>query len=152
MGDGPRRNEFESYAREKGVAARFTGMMPYAEMCGLLSACDMVVNPIIAGSAATIINKHADYAASGLPVLNTQECPEYRDLVDEFHMGFNCVNGSGEDLADKLARLLEDPALRISEIAERVGYADTAHFSRVFKKLEGVSAGEWRNAHCGRQG
>ena len=47
-------------------------------------------------------------------------------------------------------KLLEDPALRISEIAERVGYADTAHFSRVFKKLEGVSAGEWRNLHCGR--
>ena len=42
---------------------------------------------------------------------------------------------------------LEDPALRISEIAERVGYADTAHFSRVFKKLEGVSPGEWRNRH-----
>lgn len=45
--------------------------------------------------------------------------------------------------------LLEDPALRISEIAERVGYADTAHFSRVFKKQEGVSAGDWRNRHCG---
>ena len=43
--------------------------------------------------------------------------------------------------------LLENPALRISEIAERVGYADTAHFSRVFKKLEGVSPGEWRNRH-----
>lgn len=43
--------------------------------------------------------------------------------------------------------MLEDPALRISEIAERVGYADTAHFSRVFKKLEGVSPGEWRNRH-----
>lgn len=26
----------------------------------------------------------------------------------------------------------------------------TAHFSRVFKKLEGVSAGEWRNLHCGK--
>ncbi len=46
--------------------------------------------------------------------------------------------------------LMDDPALRISEVAERVGYADTAHFSRVFKKLEGVSAGEWRNLHCGR--
>ncbi len=46
--------------------------------------------------------------------------------------------------------LMEDPALRISEVAERVGYADTAHFSRVFKKLEGVSAGEWRNLHCGK--
>ena len=53
---------------------------------------------------------------------------------------------------ERAKELLEDPALRISEIAERVGYADTAHFSRVFKKLEGVSAGEWRNAHCGRQG
>ena len=47
-------------------------------------------------------------------------------------------------------KLMEDPALRISEIAEQVGYADTAHFSRVFKKLEGVSAGEWRNLHCGK--
>lgn len=46
--------------------------------------------------------------------------------------------------------LMADPSLRISEVAERVGYADTAHFSRVFKKLEGVSAGEWRNLHCGR--
>ena len=47
-------------------------------------------------------------------------------------------------------RLMADPALRISEVAEQVGYADTAHFSRVFKKLEGVSAGEWRNIHCGK--
>lgn len=44
--------------------------------------------------------------------------------------------------------LLEDPSLRISEIGEQVGYADTAHFSRVFKKLEGVSAKEWRNLHA----
>ena len=48
-------------------------------------------------------------------------------------------------------KLMEDPALRISEIAERVGYADTAHFSRVFRRLEGISAAEWRNLHCGRK-
>ena len=47
-------------------------------------------------------------------------------------------------------RLMADPSLRISEVAERVGYVDTAHFSRVFKKLEGVSAGEWRNLHGGK--
>ena len=46
--------------------------------------------------------------------------------------------------------LMADPALRISEVAEQVGYADTAHFSRIFKKLEGISAGEWRNIHCGK--
>ena len=42
--------------------------------------------------------------------------------------------------------LLKDPSLRIGEIAERVGYADTAHFARVFKKLTGMSANEYRNS------
>lgn len=41
--------------------------------------------------------------------------------------------------------LLADPSLRISDIAEQVGYQDTAHFSRTFKKLEGQSANEYRN-------
>ena len=48
--------------------------------------------------------------------------------------------------------LMEDPSLRISEIAELVGSSDTAHFSRVFKKQEGVSAGDWRNTYCYQPG
>ena len=42
--------------------------------------------------------------------------------------------------------LLADPRLKIGEISEMVGYADTAHFSRTFKKLEGMSANEYRNS------
>ncbi len=42
-------------------------------------------------------------------------------------------------------KLLADPSLRVSDIGEQVGYQDTAHFSRTFKKLEGVSANEYRN-------
>lgn len=112
MGDGPRKEEFERYARENGLPVEFTGRLPYDRMCGLLCACDIVVNPITRGAAQSIINKHADYAASGLPVVSTQECPEYRDLVEEYHMGFNCVNGDAEDLAEKLLLLTEDEALR----------------------------------------
>lgn len=41
--------------------------------------------------------------------------------------------------------LLSDPSLRIGEIGEKVGYADTAHFAKVFKKLVGMSANEYRN-------
>ena len=41
--------------------------------------------------------------------------------------------------------LLSDPKLRIGDIGEMVGYADTAHFARVFKKLVGMSANEYRN-------
>ena len=45
----------------------------------------------------------------------------------------------------KAKELLSDPKLKIGEIGEMVGYADTAHFARTFKKLEGVSANEYRN-------
>lgn len=45
----------------------------------------------------------------------------------------------------KAKELLADPRLKIGEIGEMVGYADTAHFARTFKKLEGMSANEYRN-------
>lgn len=51
---------------------------------------------------------------------------------------------NGERIA-RAKKLLRDPSMRISDISEQVGYGDTAHFSRVFKKLEGISANEYRN-------
>ena len=41
--------------------------------------------------------------------------------------------------------LLTDFSLRVSDIAEMVGFVDIAHFSRVFKKYTGMSANEYRN-------
>lgn len=114
MGDGARRQAFEAHAERAGVDALFTGMLPYGEMCGRLSACDMVVNPIVGRSAASIINKHGDYAASGLPVINTQESAEYRALVEEYRMGINCPAGDPAAVADAVERLVKDPALRRS--------------------------------------
>ena len=112
MGDGPKQVEFEAYAKAKNVRATFTGRLPYNEMCSLLKACDITVNPIAHNAAQSIINKHADYAASGLPVISTQENEEYRRLVDEYRMGFNCSNSDAGDLADKLKSLIEDEELR----------------------------------------
>ena len=42
-------------------------------------------------------------------------------------------------------RLLADPKLRVGDIGALVGYQDSAHFARVFKKLTGISANEYRN-------
>lgn len=49
----------------------------------------------------------------------------------------------------KAEELLKDPALRIGDIAEQVGFFDMAHFSRVFKKQMGISAQEYRNTKLG---
>ena len=45
----------------------------------------------------------------------------------------------------KAKELLNDPKLKIGDIAELVGYSDNGHFARIFKKIEGVSANEYRN-------
>ena len=52
---------------------------------------------------------------------------------------------------DKAKELLKNPALRISDIADAVGFQDLPHFSRVFKKVAGVSANEYRNGHKSNQ-
>ena len=44
-----------------------------------------------------------------------------------------------------LKELLKDPSLRVGDIGMMVGYMDNAHFSRIFKKLTGCSANEYRN-------
>ena len=113
MGDGPRLDEFKSYAEQKNVKAEFVGRLHYNAMCSLLSACDITVNPIVHMAAQSIINKHADYAASGLPVVSTQESKEYRKLIKDYHMGFNCHNNDAADLAEKLSILINDPQLRL---------------------------------------
>lgn len=113
MGDGPEKERFARYAREKKVDTEFMGRLPYDQMCGVLVSCDIVVNPISHGAAQSIINKHADYAACGLPVLNTQECNEYRKLVKDYRMGYNCKNGNAEDLANKMYKLINSEELRI---------------------------------------
>jgi YesN/AraC family two-component response regulator len=46
--------------------------------------------------------------------------------------------------------LLADPSLKIADIGDIVGYADTAHFARVFKRVAGMSANEYRNTLAGR--
>lgn len=51
----------------------------------------------------------------------------------------------GKIRIEKAKELLKDPSLRICDIAEEVGFQDLPHFSRVFKKIEGVSANEYRN-------
>ena len=113
MGDGVKKDEFEVYAKQKNVDCLFTGKLEYADMCSVLCKGDIVVNPIIASSPASIINKHGDYAASGLPVLNTQASVEYRQLVDYYEMGFNCKPASAQDLADKILVLSENEKLRM---------------------------------------
>lgn len=112
MGDGPLKEQFKRKAKDLNVDCEFTGMLPYQEMVGRLCNCDLVVNPIIKGAAQSITNKVGDYALAGLPVVNSQECQEYRDIIEEYKCGINCMPGDSYSIADAIQKLIENPDLR----------------------------------------
>lgn len=108
MGDGPLKSQFEEYAKNKNVKCVFTGKLPYPQMVGNLCACDIAVNPITKGAAQSIINKVGDYASAGLPVINTLENKEYRELVEKYNIGYNCSNENIEEIANAIEELMID--------------------------------------------
>lgn len=61
------------------------------------------------------------------------------------HKGQNFSEILNSVRIEKAKEMLKDPALRIGDIAEAVGFLDMAHFSRVFKKQTGMSANQYRN-------
>lgn len=61
------------------------------------------------------------------------------------HTGQNFSEILNSVRIDKAKEMLKDPSMRIGDIAEKVGFLDMAHFSRVFKKQIGVSANQYRN-------
>lgn len=84
--------------------------------------------------------------------LSLQEVADYC-YVSQWHLS-KLINKHAEksyyDLLntiriEKAKELLADPRLKIGDIVELVGYSDGGHFARTFKKLEGVSANEYRN-------
>ena len=129
MGDGPLELQFKKYANNAKITTVFTGRIPYGDMVSLLCKCDLTVNPIVKNSVATIINKHADYAACGLPVVNTQESSEYRSFVKNYEMGFNCKNGDPDDLAEKIEILINDIQLR-----KRMGENARKAYEKMFNR------------------
>lgn len=73
--------------------------------------------------------------------------------VSQWHLSKLLNRETGQSFFDLLGnmrieaakRLLANPARRIHEVAEAVGYLDVAHFSKSFKKYVGRTPGEYRN-------
>lgn len=141
MGDGPLKKDFEKYALDNQLDVVFYGRIQYPQMCGLIASCDACVNPIIGLSRASVINKHGDYAASGIPVINSQESPEYRQLIEEWNMGFNVKCEDPSDMTEKIACLIEDRSL-CSEKGIRARACARAMFDRSHSYLQIIEAVE----------
>lgn len=76
-----------------------------------------------------------------------------KTYVSQWHLSKLLNKQEGKNFSEILSQiriahareLLKNPGYRIADVAEMVGFADVAHFSRVFKKVQGISANEYRN-------
>lgn len=107
--------------------------------------------PAHAGSF--IVNQALSYIEKNYAGKLTLQTVADQCYVSQWHLSKLLNRYAGKNFYDvlnavrirKAKELLADPRLKIGQISEMVGYADTAHFARTFKKLEGMSANEFRN-------
>lgn len=108
---------------------------------------DVYVNSFVVREAMDYIQENCHEKLSLADVANA--C-----FVSQWHLSKLLSKNTDQNFYDILngaritasKKLLEDPSLRIGEISTMVGYADSPHFSRVFKKIEGMSPNEYRNS------
>ncbi len=112
VGDGDKRGKIERLAKDYYQNTIITGYLPYKEMFSYLKKFDVAVNPIIAGTASSIVNKVGDYAAAGIPVVNTQDNQEYRNLLEMYEAGINTIPEDSDDIARKIKNLYGNDKLR----------------------------------------
>ncbi len=105
-----------------------------------------MANSFIVNNAIKYIEAHY---AERLTLLEVAE----QTYVSQWHLSKLLNKNTGHSFSEllnmarinKAKELLRDQSLRIGHIAEQVGFLDMAHFSRVFKKIVGMSANEYRN-------
>jgi len=59
---------------------------------------------------------------------------------------YDLLNGARIQAAKEL---LLDPSIKVGDVSKAVGFSDNAHFAKIFKKLEGCSANDYRSSVLG---
>lgn len=128
MGAGPLEEKWRDSTQDLRDEILFHGLLSYPEMVARLRSCDIALNPIVPGAAQSIVNKVCDYAAAGLPVVSTQDCEEYRNLLVEFNAGINCVPEPAA-VASALIQLADNQEIR-QEMSRGSRRLAEEHFDR----------------------
>jgi glycosyltransferase involved in cell wall biosynthesis len=121
VGQGPAENTMRRLAGELGVGERvhLTGYRPYSEMADVYAAGDLF---LFASQTETQGLVTVEAMASGTPVVAVRG-PGTLDILKDETGGLLCENDE-VDFADKVVRLLQDPALfaaKAAQARERAG-------------------------------
>ncbi len=106
----------------------------------------VVANNFIVRSAVAYIEQHYTEKLTLSSVAeNIYVSQWYLSKLLNGYLGISFSELLNQTRINKAKQLLADPALKIHEISELLGFNDITHFSKIFKKLEQVSPNEYRN-------
>jgi glycosyltransferase involved in cell wall biosynthesis len=109
VGTGPEANHLRAFAQELGLAERAIFVGPQHHVEPFMQAADCFVCPSLWAEATGLVNLEAQ--ASGLPVI-ASDVGGIPEFVAEGQTGFLFPVGNATELADRVQRLLADPALQ----------------------------------------
>ena len=107
-GDGPARAGAEARAKELGIetAVHFAGFMTQGQVADLLATSDMLALPSFAEGLPVV---YMEALASRIPVVASRVAG-VQELVEDGVTGFTIPPGDVAPLADRMIRLMDDPA------------------------------------------
>ncbi len=124
VGDGKRREELEALVADRGLEKAVTFLGLRRDVPRLLAGGDVfALSSVHEGVPISVI----EAMTAGLPVVAT-DVGALRDQVTEGVDGFLVPSGDAEGLAERLARLADDPALR-AELGRRAQERARAEFT-----------------------
>jgi len=118
IGDGPERLSLEQFVRDAGLetCVRFTGRLAAANLEAAFGRCSLVVVPSLGGEVFGLVV--AESMERGLPVV-ASDLGAFSEVLGDGGLTFH--TGDAQDLAAKVALVLDDPSLasRLSQNAVR---------------------------------
>lgn len=113
LGQGPEETRLKDLANSLNINVDFLGFVEYEQMAAYLSKTDICVNCIKKRATQSIINKIADYFASGKPVINCGPCQEMENLVNTYECGINYEAEKTESCESAIRKLLFNPEMAV---------------------------------------
>ncbi|MBW4084329.1 response regulator [Paenibacillus sp. S150] len=111
--------------------------------------------PVYRDEVKEIIRIMEEEYASSLKVSDLAKragfAENYLSVMFKKETGVKIVDYLTQIRMQKARELLRNPTYKIYEISEMVGYADSNHFSKYFKKIEGLFPLEYRKTMTGRK-
>jgi len=148
VGDGAQRQALVRRVEQSSLSqVRFLPYQPRSFLSQSLSAADVHLISVLPGATACVMpSKLYGILASGTPTIAVVEPEtELSDLINEHQIGFTCIPGDAESLAERLRELADNPELRrqLSQNARQLAEAEfsrdrqTARFVRLLCRVLG---------------